>query len=185
MGWEVDSYDIADCPCGEGKIVLERHSPDNGWSRPYDTTELACSKCAILWEVDTFGNHLTEKSSRAASRQADAEASAAAGKITDYLNSILPHLVMPTFKTMGAEFEYLHAQGLYRGTVGQYRYARRSDEMMEIAEVRADSAIIPHLVGTVGDHEMYDALVAAAQATKKVAADKSKAVRRIPIPKKF
>lgn len=185
MSWETDRYDLADCPCGEGKIVLERHSPDNGWSRPYDTTEIACPKCVKLWGASYSGDYLTEKSSEAASRQADAQSSQAASSVIGYLNSLLPNYSMPKFKTMGAEFDYLRDAGLYPGTVGQYRYARRSADMAEIAQVRSDSSIIPTLIQSAGDADTYQALIAAAQTAKKVAADKSAAVKRIKIPKKF
>lgn len=184
MGWEIYTHDIADCPCGQGKIVREHHSPDNPWSSSHESVEISCTICEKSWQVSYGGSELVERASRDASREAEKAYEKSMNSISDYLNSILSEYPLPSFKTQKEEFAYLTQAGLYDGKIGQYRYARRDAEMADIAVVRIDSLIVPKLIGKVGNADSYNALLLQSQAAKKNAADKALAVKTIKIPSK-
>jgi hypothetical protein len=175
MGEERYYTDIGKCPCGKGKIVNVYHSPDNAWSRPYETKELSCHDCDKSWDLGFGGNELVDRASRDVSRAADKAHVEATNVLVKYLNSLLPEVSLPTFRTQALEHEYLTKAGLYDGRVGQYRYERRDKTMKEIATVRVDSPIVPKLVAKAGNEDTYRGLLedmesARANATAKRAA---------------
>lgn len=43
MGWEIDSIDEIECPCGQGKIICENKS--DGWNRYDENVYLQCETC--------------------------------------------------------------------------------------------------------------------------------------------
>ncbi|MCZ7911422.1 hypothetical protein O9X94_19025 [Agrobacterium leguminum] len=181
MGWETDRYEIANCPCGGGKIVQLRHSPDNGWSRPYDEFELDCGVCRNNWTLSYSGRELTEKASEQEASVASSAAHAAHAQILAYLEQLLRTYPLPDFKTQKQEFEFLTQAGLYRGKVGEYRYARRSAEMAEIATVRANSAIVPELVAHSGEDVEFDRLLKEVSQAAAIAKAKQSEIKRIKI----
>lgn len=184
MGWEIYTHDIADCPCGQGKIVREHHTPDNPWSSSHESVEISCATCEKTWEVSYGGSELVERASRDASREAEKAYEKSLNLISDHLNSLLSHYPTPSFKTQKEEFAYLTKAGLYDGKIGQYHYARRDAGMADIAVVRIDSFIVPKLIDTVGNADIYKDLLLQGQAAQKNADEKALAVKTIKIPGK-
>lgn len=181
MGEERFYNDIAECPCGDGKIVSVFHSPENGWSRPYETTEINCLECDKAWDLDFSGKELIDRASRAESRNADSAAKEANIALVTYLNSILPKVTLPAFKTQAKEHEFLANAGLYHGKVGEYRYERRTKTMEEIARVRADSPIVHKLIEKAGEQSIYEGLVQSVQHADVIAKAKRDAIKRFKI----
>ncbi|OWV68077.1 hypothetical protein ATY76_14315 [Rhizobium sp. R339] len=182
--WETDTYNLAICPCGKGHVQQVVETPDNPWSRMSETYELDCADCAKAWEISSYDGTLTDRRSKKEAAQASVASQAASAAVGAYLNSLLPNWPFPSFKTKGAEFEYLLAMGLYKGTVGQYRYLRRAQSLLEIADVHPGSSIVPELVKKLGDPNQYESLVAEAKTAKQTAAAKSEAIKYIHLPKR-
>ncbi|MGO7380258.1 hypothetical protein ACC721_25130 [Rhizobium ruizarguesonis] len=180
--WETDYFDVAACPCGEARIQRVVESPDNPWSRTSVRYDLACADCSKNWDVSSFDGTLTERSSLQASRAADAVRKETEAAVVEYLNSLLAAWPLPPFKTMAAEFEYLVVKGLYTGTIGKYRFARRSYSMREIAKVRPSSPLAPELIQKLGTTTKYDSLTGQAQVARQAADAKAKVVKRIHLP---
>lgn len=161
--WETDVYDAGPCPCGKGHIERIVDAPDNPWSRPHTSYRLACEDCAVGWNMSYDGT-LTDRASEGAYQTALAESSKATNNLQEYLNSLLAQFNFPPFNRQIDEFEYLTKNGLYGGSIGQYRYARRAREMLDLAQVSTASAIVPSLVNTFGDITQYVAMVHKAKA---------------------
>lgn len=174
--WEREVYRVAACPCGTGRIDRVVESPDGPWSRPYTSYELDCAACSANWHMSPDGT-LTERASEADHRAASAASARAATALQDYLTSLLARFSFPPFTRKVDEFDFLVEQGLYRGTIGKYRHARRTREMRDLAVVRSVSSIVPRLVAEHGDIAHYNALVDAAKSAAEQAAAKSKAVK--------
>lgn len=180
--WETDYFDVATCPCGKGRVKRVVESPDNPWSRIHVSYELACADCTKAWDLSALDGSLTERSTLLESREADEASRQAEAAVVEYLNSLLTAWSFPAYKTMAAEFDYLTEKGLYRETIGKYRFARRTSTMGEIAKARPNSSIVPELIQKVGSPTTYSSLAAQAQAARKAAEAKSKAVKRIRLP---
>ncbi len=181
--WETDTYNLAACPCGKGHVQRIVETPDNPWSRMSETYELDCGDCTKAWDISSYDGTLTDRQTKNDAAEASAASQAASSAMVGYLNSLLPIWPFPSFKNKGAEFEYLLAMGLYKGTVGQYRYLRRTQSLLEIADVRTDSPIMLELVKKVGDPKKFESLVADAKTAKQTAAAKSKAIKYIALVK--
>ncbi len=175
--WETDKFNAGACPCGTGHINRIVESPDNAWSRAHTSYELSCADCEAGWDMSYSGT-LTERASEGEYEVASEKSSKATQGLQNYLNSLLASFTFPTFKRMADEFEFLFARGLYRGTIGQYRYARRTGDMSAIAEIRPNSAFVSNLVKTHGDGAQYQGLVDAAKKASDVAEAKYKSVKR-------
>lgn len=134
--WETDVRKVGACPCGKGHIKRVVESPDNPWSRVHTSYELACADCSAKWDMSYSGT-LTERASQGDYCAASAASSKATADLQGYLNSLLAVFTFPAFKRRIDEFAFLSEQGLYRGSVGQYQYARRTSEMRDLAKVSA------------------------------------------------
>jgi len=181
--WETNTYNVSACPCGKGHVQHVVETPDNPWSRMSETYELDCADCAKEWRISSYDGTLTNRQSEKVAAEASAASQAANAAVVGYLKSLLPNWQFPSFKTMGAEFDYLAAAGLYKGTVGQYRYQRRTRSLLEIADLRIGSVIVPELVKKLGDQRHYESLVSDAETAKQTAAARSKATTYIHLPK--
>lgn len=180
--WETNYFDVAICPCTSGKVQRVVESPDNPWSRVSISYRLDCDDCNKHWDVSDYNGTLTDKATHLAAAEASAASRAADEDVFGYLNSLLQEWPFPSFKTKGAEFDYLAVKRLYKGTVGQYRYARRTKTMKELAKVWPSSPFITELVEKQGSTAEYNSRTSKAQAANQNAEAKSKAVKRIHLP---
>lgn len=175
--WETFVQDIEGCPCGQGKIQRVIESPDNPWSSVHTSYRLACNHCSENWEMGYQGT-LTELASEKEYKLALAASAVAADDLQSYLNSLLSLVTLPIFKRKVDEFEYLRNQGLYNETLGKYKYARRTREMREIAEISAESIILQDLVGKFGNLTLLQSKIKAANLASETAYAKANAVKR-------
>jgi hypothetical protein len=156
---ERDSFTIAECPCGNGKIIKNVVSWDNPWSGVDTSFHLDCENCAREWTIDDSGKTLTLRSSTAAESDALNKWLKATSTLNDYLRPLtLRYLARQNPRSKKAEHALLRNAGIYGGSYKNYLEERKHGSPAQASDPSRNPEFAAQLVADFGDAGTFSSL---------------------------
>lgn len=148
------------CPCGQGKIRDHVVSPDNAWSRPSHSYELACDACCREWVLidENLHNRVAYEAYLHSLKRAYEISKELDVLSRQAIELILAAVRLPSFKE---EYKYLEEARVCNE--GPIRYKRAREKGISSSEMCNPNQNIQWIAGKVPDIDVSQKLNALTQ----------------------